>query len=136
MLSTKPIDASQLTFRYSGTAEHYEYDRDSGNRAKDQTRHPDTGYPLWKVRCVAVYRQAGEHGEITVTVGSKEPPVAEFDAEIMFSGLVVKDWAINGNQGQTWHAETFAALDAMPSRGTPPSPASVGAKKANDGGSG
>ena len=130
MLSTKPIDASQLTFRYSGTAE---YDRASGNRAKDQTRHPDTGYPLWKVRCVAVYRAAGEHGEITVTVGSKEPPVAEFDAEIMFSGLVVKDWAINGNQGQTWHAETFAALDTMPTRAQTPTPASVGAKKVDRG---
>ena len=56
MLSTKPIDASQLTFRYSGTGEHYEYDRDTEKLAKDQTRHKDTGYLLWKVRCVAVYR--------------------------------------------------------------------------------
>lgn len=110
MLSTKPIDASQLTFRYSGAAEHYEYDRDTEQRLKEQTRHPETGYPLWKVRCVAVYRRGGEHGEITVTVPSKEPPVAEFDSEIMFSDLTVKDWSMNGNQGQTWHAETFAAL--------------------------
>lgn len=128
MLSTKPIDASQLTFRYSGTGEHYEYDRESGNRAKDQTRNSDTGYLLWKVRCVAVYRAAGEHGEITVTVPAKDIPTADFDAEIMFSGLVVKDWAINGNQGQTWHAESFAALDAMPSRAA--SSASSGTKKA------
>ena len=49
MLSTKPIDASQLTFRYSGTAQHFEYDRDTEKRAKDQTRHPETGYPLGKV---------------------------------------------------------------------------------------
>ncbi len=128
MLSTKPIDASQLTFRYSGTGEHYEYDRDTEKRAKDQTRHKDTGYLLWKVRCVAVYRAGGEHGEITVTVPAKDIPTADFDAEIMFSGLVVKDWSINGNQGQTWHAESFAALDAMPSRAS--TPASAGAKKA------
>ena len=76
MLSTKPIDASQLTFRYSGTAQHFEYDRDTEKRDKDQTRHPDTGFPMWKVRCVAVYRAAGEHGEITVTVAAKEPPTA------------------------------------------------------------
>ena len=85
MLSTKPIDASQLTFRYSGTGEHYEYDRDTEKRAKDQTRHKDTGYLLWKVRCVAVYRAGGEHGEITVTVPAKDIPTADFDAEIMFS---------------------------------------------------
>ncbi|MGF1600315.1 MAG: hypothetical protein ACFCVK_26020 [Acidimicrobiales bacterium] len=122
MLSTKPIDASQLTFRYSGTAEHYEYDRETEKRAKDQTRHLDTGYPLWKVRCVAVYRAGGEHGEITVTVPSKEAPVADFDAEIMFSSLVVKDLAINGNQGQTWQAQSFAALDARPSQTPMPTP--------------
>ncbi len=122
MLSTKPIDASQLTFRYSGTAQHFEYDRDTEKRAKDQTRHPDTGFPMWKVRCVAVYRAAGEHGEITVTVAAKEPPTADFDAEIMFSGLVVKDWAINGNQGQTWQAEMFTSLAAVP-----PASASPGA---------
>jgi hypothetical protein len=131
MLSTKPIDAGQLAFRYSGTGEHYEYDRDTEKRAKDQTRHTDTGYLLWKVRCVAVYRAGGEHGEITVTVPSKEVPTADFDAEIMFSGLVVKDWSINGTQGQTWHAESFAALDAMPSRAATPPPAKKTAAASN-----
>ncbi len=124
MLSTKPIDASQLTFRYSGTAEHYEYDRDTQKRNSEQTRHPDTGLPLWKVRCVAVYRKGGEHGEITVTVPSVEAPTAEFDSEIMYSELTVKDWAINGNQGQTWHAETFTALSP-----TAPPSANRAAKK-------
>lgn len=114
MLSTKPIDTTQLTFRYSGTAEHYEYDRATERRASDQTRHEDTGYPLWKVRCVAVYRNAGEHGEITVTVPNAEPPVAEFDTEIRFTGLTVKDWAINGNQGQSWTAESFQAKPTVP----------------------
>lgn len=76
------------------------------------------------MRCVAVYRAGGEHGEITVTVPATDIPTADF----MFSGLVVKDWSINGNQGQTWHAESFAALDAMPSRAS--TPASAGAKKA------
>lgn len=110
MLNTKPIDGSKLAFRYSGASEHYEYDRETNQRAKVQTRHEETGFQLWKVRCVAVYRAGGEHGEITVTVPANEPPVAEFDTEIMFSGLVVKDWAINGNQGQTWQAETFTAI--------------------------
>ena len=68
MLSTKPIDTRNLTFRYSGTAEHYEYDRETEKRMTTQTRDQNTGYPVWKVRCVAVYRAAGEHGEITVTV--------------------------------------------------------------------
>lgn len=128
MLSTKPIDASQLTFRYSGTAQHFAYDRDTEKRAKDQSRHPDTGMPMWKVRCVAVYRLAGEHGEITVTVPSKEPPTTDFDAEIMFSGLVVKDWTMNGNQGQTWQAESFTAL------GSPAAPAASSGAKAAAGG--
>ena len=110
MLTTKPIDASQLTFRYSGAAEHYEYDRETEKRSKVQTRHDLTGYPLWKVRCVAVYRKGGEHGEITVTVPNVEVPAAEFDTEIMFSDLTVKDWSMNGNQGQTWHAETFTSV--------------------------
>jgi hypothetical protein len=114
MLSTKPIDASQLTFRYSGAAAHYEFNRETEKRETDQTVDVDengqgTGLPLWKVRCVAVYRAGGEHGEITVTVPNAEPPAAEFDSEIVFSGLTVKDWAMNGNQGQTWHAATFTA---------------------------
>ncbi|MEM9656370.1 MAG: hypothetical protein AAGA65_30100 [Actinomycetota bacterium] len=129
MLSTKPIDATQLTFRYSGSSEHYEYDRDTQKRAAEQTRNEDTGYLLWKVRCVAVNRAAGEHGEITVTVAHPEPPAAEFDSEISFSEMTVKDWAINGNQGQTWHAASFRA--AKPT--APPSTAAgngTAAKKA------
>lgn len=110
MLSTKPIDASQLTFRYSGANEHFNYNRETEKREEHQTRDPDTGQPMWKVRCVAVYRTGGEHGEITVTVPSLEPPTAEFDSEVMFSGLTVKDWAMNGNQGQTWHAASFVAV--------------------------
>jgi len=122
MLSTKPIDANQLTFRYSGTGEHYEYDRDTEKRAKEQTRDEDTGYPLWKVRCVAVFKQAGEHGEITVTVPHPAPPAAEFDSEISFTEMTVKDWSMNGNQGQTWHAGTFQAAKptAPPSTGNGP----------------
>ena len=121
MLTTKPIDASQLTFRYSGAAEHFEYDRETEKRAKVQTRHEETGFPLWKVRCVAVYRKGGEHGEITVTVPNGEIPAAEFDSEIMFSDLTVKDWSMNGNQGQTWHAETFTSVaPTMPPSATRP----------------
>lgn len=128
MLSTKPIDASQLTFRYSGAAEHYEFLRDADKRATDQTRDPDTGHLLWKVRCVAVYRAGNEHGEITVTVPAPEPPTAEFDTEIVFSGLTVKDWAMNGNQGQTWHAATFAAASptAPPSKTRRPAEVNTG----------
>lgn len=121
MLTTKPIDASQLSFRYSGAGEHYEYDRETEKRSKEQTRHPATGFPLWKVRCVAVYRKGGEHGEITVTVPCAEIPAAEFDSEIMFSELTVKDWSMNGTQGQTWHAETFTSIapTAPPSTSRP-----------------
>ncbi|MGB5758261.1 MAG: hypothetical protein WBM50_15200 [Acidimicrobiales bacterium] len=122
MLSTKPIDPTQLTFRYSGAAEHYEYDRDTQKRTAEQTRDDDTGYLLWKVRCVAVYREAGEHGEITVTVPHPQPPAAEFDSEIAFTGMTVKDWSMNGNQGQTWHAQSFQAT--RPS--APPSSAGNG----------
>jgi hypothetical protein len=107
MLSTKPIDSNALTFRYSGAAKHYEFDRDTEKRSKDQT--VVDGLPVWKVRCVAVYRAAGEHGEITVTVAHPVEPTAEFDTEISFTGMTVKDWHMNGNSGQTWHAETFQA---------------------------
>lgn len=129
MLSTKPIDATKLTFRYSGAAEHYEYNRDTEKRASDQTRDPDTGQPLWKVRCVAVYKTGGEHGEISVTVPHSEPPAAEFDSEIAFTDLTVKDWAMNGNQGQTWHASSFAAAvpAAPPSTARPRKPTEVNA---------
>ncbi len=41
MLSTKPVDTRHLTFRYSGTAEHYEYDRDTENPTS-QFGHADT----------------------------------------------------------------------------------------------
>jgi len=114
VLSTKPIDTTQLTFRYSGAAKHYEYDRDTEKRATDQTIDVDengvgTGLPLWKVRCVAVYKAGGEHGEITVTLPHPESPAAEFDSEITFTAMTVKDWSMNGNQGQTWHAGTFQA---------------------------
>ncbi|MEM9655579.1 MAG: hypothetical protein AAGA65_26065 [Actinomycetota bacterium] len=109
MLSTKPVDTRNLTFRYSGTAEHYEYDRETEKRATTQTRDKNTGYPVWKIRCVAVYRAAGEHGEISVTVPHPEPPTAEFDTEISFTDMTVKDWVMNNQSGQTWHAETFTA---------------------------
>jgi hypothetical protein len=120
VLSTKPIDTTALTFRYSGTAKHYTYDRDTEKRATEQTIDVDengegTGMPLWKVRCVAVYRDVGEHGEITVTVPHPEPPAAEFDSEITFEVMTVKDWSMNGNQGQTWQAAGFkAAKPTMP----------------------
>jgi hypothetical protein len=136
VLSTKPIDASKLTFRYSGTAKHYTYDRDSEKRATDQTIDVDengegTGMPLWKVRCVAVYRKGGEHGEITVTVPADQAPTAEFDSEIVFSELTVKDWTMNGTQGQTWHADSFTATSpSLPPSATratkKPEPASTG----------
>lgn len=111
MLTTKPIDDSKLTFRYSGASEHYEYDRATEKRASEQTRDPDTGMPVWKVRCVAVHQKASEHGEITVTVPNSIPPAAEFDSPISFTNLMVKDWAINGNQGQTWQADSFLATE-------------------------
>ncbi len=125
MLSTnKPIDANQLTFRYSGTGEHYEYDRDTEKRADTQTIDVDengvgSGMPLWKVRCVAVYKAGGEHGEITVTVPHPTPPAAEFDSEITFTDVTVKDWSMNGKDGQTWRAATFNAAQptAPPSAG-------------------
>jgi hypothetical protein len=129
MLSTKPIDASKLTFRYSGAAEHYEYNRDTEKRASEQTRDEDTGQPLWKVRCVAVYKTQGEHGEITVTVPHPEPPAAEFEPEIVFTDMTVKDWAMNGNQGQTWHAGTLGSVapTAPPSTAKARKPAEVNA---------
>lgn len=107
MLSTKPIDSNQLVFRYSGAAKHYEFDRDTEKRSKEQTTVDDM--PVWKVRCVAVYRAGGEHGEITVTVAHPVEPTAGFDTEISFTGMTVKDWHMNGTSGQTWHAETFHA---------------------------
>ncbi len=109
MLSSKPIDASKLKFRYSGATEHYEYDRATEKRAEHQTRDENTGMPVWKVRCVAIYQNAGEHGEITVSVPHPVPPTAEFDSFITFTNPTVKDWSMNGNQGQTWHAEAFEA---------------------------
>jgi len=124
VLSTKPIDTSQLTFRYSGAAQHYEYDRNTQERLEDQTIDVDehgqgTGMPLWKVRCVAVYKAGGEHGEITVTVPHPTPPAAEFDSEITFTTVTVKDWSMNGKDGQTWRAATFQAAQptAPPSAG-------------------
>ncbi len=121
MLNTKPIDTRHLKFRYSGTAEHYTYDRDTNTRIPGQTRDEATGCPLWKVRCVVSYKAAMEHGEITVVVPHPEPPTAEFESEVNFTDVTVKDWAINGNQGQTWHAETFTT-DAPTTRKNQPTP--------------
>lgn len=109
MLNTKPIDTRQLRFMYSGSTEHYEYNRDTGKRSEEQTRDDDTGYPIWKIRCVVAYRAAMEHGEITVVVPHPDPPAAEFESEVQFTEMTVKDWSMDGRQGQTWHAESFMA---------------------------
>ena len=108
MLNTKPINPDHLRFRYSGAAKHYEFNRETEKRSKEQTTLED-GTPVWKVRCVAVYPAVAEHGEITVTVAHPNEPTAEFDSPIHFTEMTVKDWHMNGNSGQTWHAETFTA---------------------------
>ncbi len=117
-LQTMPIDATNLTFRYSGAAEHYAWD--DGERAKDQSRDEDTGLPLYKVRCVVSYRLKEEAGEISVVVPCAEPPAAEFESHVMFTEMHVKSWNMNGSSGQSWTAASFAAVAPT----APPSSAS------------
>ncbi len=122
-----PIDATNLTFRYSGAAEHFTWD--DGERAKEQSRDENTGQLLYKVRCVVSYRQREEAGEVSVIVPCSEPPTAEFESHVMFTELHVKPWAMNGSSGQSWTASSFSALaPTMP----PSSSASSTRKKTED----
>jgi hypothetical protein len=126
-LQTLPIDATNLTFRYSGAAEHFTWD--DGERAKEQSRDEDTGLPLFKVRCVVSYRAKEEAGEISVVVPCSEPPAAEFESHVMFTDLHVKPWSMNGSSGQSWAAASFTALSPT----TPPSSTgSSGRKKTTE----
>ena len=107
-LQNMPIDTTNLTFRYSGAAEHFAWD--DGVRAKEQSRDEDTGLPLFKVRCVVSYRAKEEAGEISVMVPCTEPPTAEFESHVMFTDMHVKPWTMNGSSGQSWTASSFAAI--------------------------
>lgn len=125
-LQTMPIDPSNLTFRYSGAAEHFTWD--DGERAKEQSRDENTGQLLYKVRCVVSYRAKEEAGEVAVIVPCTEPPTAEFESHVMFTELHVKPWAMNGSSGQSWTAASFSALSPT----LPPSTAPAPARKKTD----
>jgi len=125
-LQTMPIDATNLTFRYSGAAEHFTWD--DGERAKEQSRDENTGQLLYKGRCVVSYRAREEAGEVSFIVPCSEPPAAEFESHVMFTELHVKPWAMNGSSGQSWTASSFAALSPT----MPPSSASSSRKKSED----
>ena len=126
-LATKPIDATQLTFRFSGCAEHFTWE--NGKRADAQTRDPDTGFPVWKVRANVTFPEAEEHGVVTITVAAKDNPAeaATFDGEISFDGLTERTWvnSDNANSGQTWAAKsinTSASAGSGRSPSAPPAP--------------
>ena len=122
-LQNMPIDTTNLTFRYSGATEHFQWD--DGERAKEQSRDENTGLPLYKVRCVVSYRAKEEAGEISVLVPCSEPPAAEFESHVMFTDMHVKPWSMNGSNGQSWAAASFAALSPT----TPPSSSTSRSKK-------
>ena len=123
-LATKPIDATQLTFRYSGCAEHFSWE--NGKRAEAQTRDPDTGFPVWKVKANVTFAEAEEHGVVTVTVASKDNPAetATFDGEIAFEGITERTWvnSDNANSGQTWTARAINTRPGGRAAAAPPAP--------------
>lgn len=118
------INQDRLKFRYVSAVEHYEYD--NGVRSETQTRDPDTGHPLWKVRATIVDPTAGAATAATITIPATQPPEAEIDSEITFDGLTVRFWVMNGNLGQSFTAT--AMKPAAPS--TPPSAAKRSGEKA------
>lgn len=123
-LATKPIDARELTFKYSGCSEHFTWE--NGKRAEAQTRDPDTGFLMWKIKTNVVFADAEEHGVVTVTVPSRDNPAetAQFDTEIAFDGLRERTWvnSDNANSGQTWTARTVIT-EPKAAPATPPATA-------------
>lgn len=96
------IDTTGMKFRFVSSTSHHEYRNEA--RVEDQTRDPDTGFPLWKVRVSIVDPKAETATTGTVTVPSAEQPVAEFDSEIDFENLTVRFWVMNQNLGQSFTA--------------------------------
>ncbi len=115
-LNELKLDSSDLKFRYSGTAEHFEWN--DGTRAEHQTHDPDTGHPLWKVRVTIIDPIAEATSTATITVPSLTPPTAPFDSEICFDGLTVKFWLMNGTMGQSFKADAITTPDTTASTST------------------
>ena len=109
------INQNQLRFRFISATEHYEYQ--NGVRSEVQTRDPDTGYLLWKVRATIVDPTAGAATAATVTLAATEMPEAEIDSEVVFDGLTVRFWVMNGTLGQSFTATNMKP--ATPVRKTP-----------------
>ena len=125
-LQLMPVDTNRLEFRYHGASEYREFDRETEKRADQQARHPDTGYPIFTVRCQVLYRDQRQAGMITIRVPLAEPPGegVEFEAPVAFGGVDARTWNMDGRDGQTWTADTMAFC--APGSKAPATPAASG----------
>ena len=128
-LQLMPVDTTRLEFRYHGTSEYYEYNRDTEKRSDEQARHKDTGYPIYTVRCQVLYRDQRQAGMIAIRVPLAEPPSedVEFEAPVAFGGVDARTWNMDGRDGQTWTAESMAFIGAG-KPAAPPAPSSGNGK--------
>ena len=111
------INQDQLRFRFISAVEHYEYQ--NGARSEMQTRDPDTGHLLWKVRATIVDPTAGAATAATVTIPAIEMPEAEIDSEVIFDGLTVRFWVMNGTLGQSFTATGMKPANPTGNRKAP-----------------
>ena len=120
-LQIMPVDTTKLEFRYHGATAFHEYDRDTNKRSTDQARDPNTGYPIFTVRCQVLYRTERQAGMIAVRVPLSEPPSEdlEFEHPVSFSDVTAKSWNMDGRDGQTW---TAAAMSVAGAQAAPPAP--------------
>ena len=111
-LPTKPIDTTQLEFRYQGASEYRAYNSDTDRRDEHQARDENTGYPIFTIRCQVLFRAQRESGLITVRVPLPAPPAEdlEFEQPIRFESATSKSWNMEGRDGQTWTAKTMTIV--------------------------
>ncbi len=131
-LQTMPIDTTSLEFRYHGASEYRAFNKETEKKDKEQARCPDTGYPIFSVRCQVLFREERESGLITVRVPLPEAPSEdlEFEHPVTFGKVTSKSWNMEGRDGQTWTAASMALVDAGKPTAPPAPSAGNGKAKA------
>lgn len=124
-LQTKPIDTSVLEFRFNGASEYKAFNQTTRKKEEHQAIDDDSRLPIYSIRCQVVYREMEESGIITVRVPLAIKPDLGFEDLVQFEGAHSKDWAMEGNQGQTWTAKSMTVASSAP----PVAPSSSGTSR-------
>ncbi|MFV0525079.1 MAG: hypothetical protein ACK5RL_11335 [Acidimicrobiales bacterium] len=107
-LSTIFVDTTRYEIGFNTAMPVPDYDVPvAQGQQRPQKRHPDTGYPLWRLSVTMTCREVSERKTIMVQVPSRDEPAGEFDDHVEFGNLVCRPWGNQNGSGQRWEAANY-----------------------------